>query len=347
MELELPEVLSVSTYGYAALRPGIRAGELSRVRAGTYLPAADPGTPEWERRRTWALASCVGVARTFTTPFSFGFGTGAVLREWIDVLDDPRPHVRQGVNPGAGQPRDVVRHAVRDFQSEEITMINGLPVAPAVPTIVDCARTLAPVEALAVVDGAFRVEARIDKFHREESEARQAVLRDLARERLREIGAARGVRQARVILDLADGFAANPAESRMRWVALRYGLPVPICQYELWVDDQQYFADALWMAEVSGHRRPVIAEFDGALKYGGEYGAEVVVREKKREDAIRRRHRAEFGRLTWPTLLRPEAAFREILEAFPAGTVPALKPRPELALPRELRRRDRSSVPRS
>ncbi|WP_420115036.1 hypothetical protein [Pseudactinotalea sp.] len=147
----------------------------------------------------------------------------------------------------------------------------------------------------------------------------------------------RGVRQSRAILDLADGFAANPAESRMRWVALRYGLPVPLCQYELWVDGQQYFTDNLWIVDGPDGPRPVVAEFDGALKYCGAEGAAAVVREKKREDAIRRRHRAEFARLTWPTLQRPDAAFREMLEAFPPGTVPVLQPRPELE-PRRPRR---------
>lgn len=320
----------VSTHGYDAIRPEIRAGALVRVRSGSYVPAADLEGAEWERQRTVALARCVAVAERFTTPFAFGLGTAATLYEWIDVLRDHRLHVMQSVKPGAGQPRDVVRHVSSGFRKEEIAFVAGLPVTPREVTIVDCARLLPPDEALAVVDGAFRVEARMSKFRRADSEVRQEELRSRVQARLSTLGAARGVRQARMVLQLADGFAANPAESRVRWIALRQGLPVPVCQHEFWVDGKQYFVDALWMSEGPDGSRPVIAEFDGALKYRGAEGAEAVVEEKKREDAIRRAHRATFVRLDWPTIRRSPVAFREILAAFPPGGVPELTPRPEL-----------------
>lgn len=335
-----------STFGYDALRPEVRTGELVRVRPGAHVAAGDLDGADWERQRTMALASCVAVAQKFTTPFAFGYGTAATLYGWLDVMRDDRTHVVQAVNPGSGQPSDVVRHVSRDVGNESIAYVNGLPVTTVEQTIVDCARALAPDEALAAVDGAFRIEADMSKFRREESEARQTELRFRALDRLRALGPARGVRTARVILELADGFAANPAESRMRWIALRGGLPRPTCQYEIWVDDQQYFADAVWMCERHGRRRPVIAEFDGALKYGGGQGSQAVMREKVREDAIRRRHRAEFTRLTWSMLQRPEVAFRELLDAFPHGCVPVLEPRRELQM-RPSPRPDRRSVARS
>lgn len=332
MVLELPAVVTTLTHGYDPLRPEIRAGDLGRFRPGAYLPPVAPDTPAWKQRRRAALARCVAVVEKFSTAFAFNRATAALLHGWIDTVPDDLVHVVQAVNPGAGQPRDVVRHVCCDVSDLDVVTVEGLPVTGVEQTILDCARYLPPDEALAAVDGAFRTVARMSKFRRAESEARQEALRDRVRARLTALGRARGVRAARVILEVADGFAANAGESRMRWVALSRGLPVPVCQYELWVDGQQYFADATWMCETPAGPRLVITEFDGDIKYGGAEGAAAVVREKRREDAIRRRHRAEFARLVWPTLQRPDTAFAEMLEAFPPGCVPQLQRRPELQI---------------
>ena len=340
---ELPEVLTARAYGFDALRPEIRAGELIRLRPGAYLPPALPDTPAWKLRRRTVLARCVAVTRKFRTPFAFSHATAALIYGWIDSVPDDGVHLVQTVNPGAGQPEDVTRHVRRDLAELDVTTVAGLPVTGVAQTVIDCARSLPPPEALAVVDGALRTVARMSTFRRSESEARQALVRDRLRTRLERLGSARGVRRARMVLELADGFAANAGESRMRWVALRGGLPVPVCQYELWVDGRQYFADAAWVGEAADRPTLVIAEFDGNVKYGGAAGAAAVAAEKRREDAIRRRHGAEFVRLIWPTLLHPDVAFRELLEAFPPGCVPLLHPRSELQIRPASWRRDRRS----
>jgi hypothetical protein len=129
----------------------------------------------------------------------------------------------------------------------------------------------------------------------------------------------------------------------MRWVALQGGLPAPVCQYEIWVDGRQYFADAAWFVEQEGDQIPVIAEFDGEKKYRGAAGADAVVDEKRREDAIRRRFRARFVRLDSATVRRADRAFAEMMAAFPAGRAPRLAPRRELSvLPHPRSRRPRS-----
>jgi len=327
VETQLPQVVAVTTHGYDALRAEIRAGELIRLRPGAYVPASSANGPEWERRRRTTLARCVAVADKLTTPFAFSGVTAALLHGWAVPMYDDSVHVVQMVNPGTGCTSDVIRHVCGSLESQGVVLVNGLPVTGHEQTILACARGLRPHDALVVVDSALGAAAQMSRFRRPESEERQAELRAALERRLSTMGAVRGVRSAREVIALADGFADNPSESRMRWIALAAGLPEPICQYELWVDGRQYFADAVWSGEGAEGPWLVVAEFDGAIKYRGQDGPDAVVEEKVREDAIRRRHHARFVRLDTPTLRRPELALRQMLEVFPAGSVPPLRPR--------------------
>lgn len=343
MELELPDVITTSTYGYDALRSLVTSGELVRVRTGAYLGATDQPAPWWEQKATTHLAICVAVAQKFTTGFAFTHESSAAIRGWVDTVGDDVAHLTQTVNPGRAPTPGVVRHVCDSIDELGIEWIGPLPVAGVDRTILDCARLLPPDRALAAVDGAFRVEAAMSKFERVGSQVRQEAIRRRVLDRLQELGPARGVRQARVILQHADGFAENGGESRMRWVALQGGLPAPVCQYEIWVDGRQYFADATWFVEQEGAQIPVIAEFDGEKKYRGAAGADAVVDEKRREDAIRRRTDARFVRLDTATVGRADRAFAEMMAAFPAGGAPRLAPRRELLV----RAHPRSRRPRS
>lgn len=345
MVIELPDVVSVSRYGYDALRPEIRRGDIERFRPGAYLHTPPPGDPLWRRRHRTMLARCVAVATTLTTPFAFTDVTAAALREWSVPLVDDAVHIVQVVNPGTGCAPDIIRHVSSSLDAQGIVSIDGLPVIGEEQTVIACARRLQPDDAFVVVNSAFGKLARMSKFRRAESLERQEVLRVRLQARLAELGPARGVRAAREVIALADGFSEWPGESRMRWVALAAGLPLPICQHELWVDGERYFADATWSGHGPDGPWLAIAEFDGDIKYGGAGGSQAVVEEKIREDAIRRRHRAAFARLDTPTVAQPARALARILEAFPEGCVPPLKPRRLLQVrPARLdptRRRDR------
>lgn len=337
MPIRLPEVVTVTAHGYDALREEIRRGELVRVRPGAYLPAAGRPTVAWRRVRKRVLARCVAVAEKLTTPFAFSHTTAALLHGWDVTLRDEAVHVVQTVNPGRGQAPDVVRHVCTTLDSQEVVLVQGLPVTGPHRTILSCALRLPADDALVVVDSGHAHVADMSTFRRHESEERQAALRERLAAELTALGPARGVRSARAVLALADGFADGPGESRMRWAALAAGLPIPVCQAELWVDGAQYFADAAWRVAGPERTRLVIAEFDGDVKYRGQDGADAVVREKRREDAIRRRHRAEFARLDTPTVNRPERAAQQILDAFPDGYRPTLHPRPDLQVRRSAR----------
>ena len=121
-----------------------------------------------------------------------------------------------------------------------------------------------------------------------------------------------------VVLRLADGRIESVGESRTFYLCYRHSLPMPRPQYE--ITDER--GRVLYAVDFAWPELGVFLEFDGKVKYQrplrpGESAADVVVREKKREDDIRRRTGWRCIRLTWADLLQPErtaAMIRAVLE---------------------------------
>lgn len=87
-----------------------------------------------------------------------------------------------------------------------------------------------------------------------------------------------------------------------------------------------------WRGELRGVPWLVLVEFDGDVKYRGADGAQELIHEKVREDAIRGRYGARFVRVTTAMPRRPDELMTTLLAAF--SSRPRLTPRPHLALPR-------------
>lgn len=109
-----------------------------------------------------------------------------------------------------------------------------------------------------------------------------------------------------LVLRLADGRLQKPGEARSFYMFWREGLPAPEPQYE--VHDGRGILVARLDFAWPEHR--VWAEFDGRIKYqellrAGESPTDVVLREKKREDLIRRLTGWTCIRITWSELERP------------------------------------------
>src|SRR5699024_2852208 len=95
--------------------------------------------------------------------------------------------------------------------------------------------------------------------------------------------------RAREVLRLATGLSGSSQESQLRWLALAIGLPEPICEWEQWIDGNQYFSDFAWLATAPDWpRRAITLEYDGESKYGStpESILRAVAEEKWRADAI-------------------------------------------------------------
>lgn len=117
----------------------------------------------------------------------------------------------------------------------------------------------------------------------------------------------RGSRLARLVVRRADPGAQTAAESLFRQMCFEAGLPTPVTQFPI-AEDGEVFAwtDVAWPEERH------VGEVDGRRKYyrdlrPGEDASDAVVREKHREDRIRRRDfgvsRATFHEVT-PRLAR-------------------------------------------
>ncbi|MCR5978714.1 hypothetical protein GDN83_13415 [Gordonia jinghuaiqii] len=109
----------------------------------------------------------------------------------------------------------------------------------------------------------------------------------------------RGVGTARRALSLADAASESVGESWSRAQMIAAGLPVPRLQHTFQTSAGPARADFDWDALVVG-------EFDGLQKYGrllrpGETTRDALIREKRREDALRARGIMVI-RCTWATL---------------------------------------------
>lgn len=174
-------------------------------------------------------------------------------------------------------------------------VLRGVRVTPVARTIVDLACTGTLDTALAAADHALRL--RLCTRPQLEIEVTDLPAR------------ARGRVKARLMVDLADGDSGSAGESLSRLQMFRTNMPRPTLQERF--DDHLGligFTDFGWEG--------LIGEFDGRLKYRVPVGAtpeqagEVVWREKKREDRLRR-HRP-VARWTWTTA-RSTAAMARLL----------------------------------
>lgn len=124
-----------------------------------------------------------------------------------------------------------------------------------------------------------------------------------------------------LVLRLADPRVESPGESRFCHLCFAQGLPRPEPQYEVRDADGRLVGrvDFAW-PELG-----VFLEFDGAVKYEkylrpGESASAAVVREKRREDELRRITGWRCIRITWADLENPAATAAMILGVlFPAG----------------------------
>jgi len=181
-----------------------------------------------------------------------------------------------------------------------MTTVHGLPVTGLTLTLVDCARTLAPLDALVVADAALRAGADRDSA---------LAMLDSSRGRP-------GVARARAVIELADDGAESARESATRFVLLRGGLPCPQTQVPVMTRLGTFWADLGW------EEWKLLVEYDGLAKYSSP---DDLVREKRRRDAI-----AEVGCRTLHVvkedLLAPAQLCARVRRLLPPDIQPVRRP---------------------
>ncbi|WP_154795152.1 hypothetical protein [Occultella kanbiaonis] len=334
---ELPRTYLSGELTASLLARMIGTERLVPVRKGAFV-VVDPEDPIWRRKRIMTLGRCVAATRLLTRDHVFSH-TSAALVHGCALWDvDPRVHLFQSGNPSPGHTRNMFRHVVAIGQAER-TIVNGLPVTTLERTILDCARTLHPRDALVVVDSAMGILVKPDRTDRAGTDMRTAELRARLLRRIEEPDMRRGRRQGRVVIALADPYAESPGESALRWIALARGLPPPVCQCAVRTDAAMYYTDMRWrfrLTRPNGTQRIVTvhAEFDGRVKYRGTGpdASRTVTDEKVREDRIRAT-KAEVVRAVWEDLAHTDRMFARLIDALPSSFVHSLCARPELFRP--------------
>jgi very-short-patch-repair endonuclease len=114
-----------------------------------------------------------------------------------------------------------------------------------------------------------------------------------------------GDSRVRLMLEQADPACESPGESLTRLLLRSLGM-VFVSQAEIRAPG--------FLARVDFLVGRVVVEFDGAVKYAGAEGRHALVREKRREDELRRLG-YEVVRLTWADLRDPARVGRLIREA--------------------------------
>jgi hypothetical protein len=155
---------------------------------------------------------------------------------------------------------------------DEVVVVDGLAVTSLPRTVIDLARTLPFADAVAAADAALRL----------------GVHPVLLAETLQRASGRPGVAAARRVVAFADGRSESAGESHSRVMLHRIGLPPSTLQLSV-VDSS---GRLVGRCDFGWEQQRTLGEFDGRVKYGrllrpGEPAADVVYREKCREDALR------------------------------------------------------------
>ncbi len=244
----------------------MRQGRITRLRRGHYATGAEE-SPESEHLRLM-LATVPDV-----TPSSVFSHTSAAVLHGLPVPEADLAIVtmiRTTSGHGDGGPQLRVRNT--RLSVDDVTLVDGLPVTTLERTVCDLAR-LSPFEwGVAAADAALREGAEMQTIRR--------VLRRHPR--------LRGLPRAGRVLGVADGRSESAAESLSRVEMMRRGIPEPVLQFEV-IDEAGV---VVARTDFGWPDLGLVGEVDGKTKYAdllrpGEDAADVVMREKRREQRIR------------------------------------------------------------
>ena len=338
----VPLVVLSSELGGNAVRAAPGAG-LVRVARGVYTRPSD-GDSIWQHQDRLAMARVVGVARRTRTPVVFSHRTAALIHGLWLVDADARVHTTQRSKPSRATTPGVRRH-VAALGAGEVTEVNGLRTTTIERTIVDCAKTMHPRDALVVADSGMRalIRPRRDSPRRTRAEAAELRSRLLA---MVEQGDRRNRRRARAVVEFADPLSESPYETVIRWIALSRGLPRPTLQPCYTTDGYNDYPDMEWRVQVLEQGQKiditVLGEYDGEDKYvpdlpdRTETRREVsrrIMAERRRQNRLASRPGTTVERFDRSDVTDEQRVFRRLCAPFPAAWVARLRPRPALLGP--------------
>jgi hypothetical protein len=287
--------------GYAPLT---RAGDLSRIRRGAYARRSstddevdEPASASDADRHRQLIA---GTAPQLQAGAVLSHGSAGVLHDlpmFPSALQ--RVHVTRN-RRGGGNRRSIVHVHGSPLTEAEIVLLDGIPVTSLARTVADLARTLPFDQAVAAGDRALRVGLEPTEL----AECLDCAARWF------------GAQQARRVAEFIDARSESAGESFSRVRMCDVGVPAPELQLEVFNDNGVFVG----RSDFGWREQRTLGEFDGMEKYlrlrrPGESIEEAVIREKRREDALR-----DLGwqmvRWIWAELFTPHVIADRLYRAF-------------------------------
>ena len=270
----------------------VAAGVLRRVHPGCFVDEARYAAATPEQRHALATRA---VVRSFDGRHAASHTSAVALHGLpLVAVRDERIHLSRTTSGRPRRTRDVVIHPA--LRSTPLCLVGGaLSVLPAT-AIVRTTATAGLITGVAAADEALRRGT--------------VTTADLA-DAMTHAGRCHGIRDVRLMLELADGRSESPGESWVKVLFRGMALPVPELQAEIRDEDGWFVArvDFLFRDQWT------VVEFDGVLKYAGAEGRRALVEEKRREDRLRALGYAVV-RLTWRDLSTPAVVERMVRATF-------------------------------
>lgn len=247
-----------------------RAGELAVLQRGAYADPADPRLARPEDRHALLVAAAVPRVAADAVVSHASAVVLLGLPAWnlpLNRVHTTRPRRSSAVRTGR------LHVHTAPLEADEVVEIGGFRATSPARTLADIARTVGFEQAVVIIDSALH---------------RHLVTRDELFAALERIPEWRGVPAARRAIGFARAGAMSPGESRSRVAMARLGVAPPVLQWEV----RSPGGVVLGTADFGWPEHGWAGEFDGLVKYGrllppGQHSADVVVAEKRREDAMR------------------------------------------------------------
>lgn len=238
-----------------------------RIGRGVYADRPDPSLPTWQRAELLNQARVRSITRIVPADVVV-CGPSAALLHGGKTLKPPATLIVASQRKDSSTKRSrAYRRHVRRLQGDEIVVVDGVRVTSPMRTLVDCARIGTPEQALVIADSLLKVMTTPTRDDRAGAVERNRAVR---REALRLIDfekGRRGNRQARTVIEWADGLAESVLESRVRRAALIVGLPRPLLQLAVPVRNRVYYPDLTCVFRLPSGEEVLHVEADGKTKY--------------------------------------------------------------------------------
>lgn len=272
----------------------LRDGSLHRVRKGAFIlgEALAQATPTEAYRLGVAAVLLARAAPSGLKPRQdmarASHHAGAAVHG-LPLFDCNLDVIDLDANVAHASRRGIVR-VHRQHDGDVVAMVQGVKASSLATCLVQTAATSGVTAGVVAMDAALH---------------QGLVSRAAVRERAAEMDLRYGAGKVDLMVELADPACESPGESRARLILRSLGL-VFVAQAEIRAPG--------FLARVDFLIGRVVVEFDGAIKYADASGRAELVREKRREDELRRLG-YEIVRLTWADLADPARVGRLIREA--------------------------------